>query len=37
VKEGVNKLNHPIQKPLLLVTEPLTCDNICEVHMVTVF
>jgi hypothetical protein len=26
-KEGVNKSNHPIQSPLLLVTEPRTRDN----------
>jgi hypothetical protein len=30
VKEGVNKSNHPIQNPLLLVTEPRTRDNIYE-------
>jgi hypothetical protein len=28
VEEGVNKSNHPIQNPLLLVTEPQTRDNI---------
>jgi hypothetical protein len=28
VKEGVNKSNHPIQNPLLLVTESQTRDNI---------
>jgi hypothetical protein len=28
VKEGVNKSNHPIQNPLLLVTEHRTRDNI---------
>jgi hypothetical protein len=28
VKEGVNKSNHPIQNPLVLVTEPRTRDNI---------
>jgi hypothetical protein len=26
-KEDVNKSNHPIQNPLLLVTEPRTRDN----------
>jgi hypothetical protein len=30
VKEGVNKSNHPIQNPLLLVTEPRTRKNIYE-------
>jgi hypothetical protein len=25
---SVNKSNHPIQNPLLLVTEPWTCDNV---------
>jgi hypothetical protein len=28
VKEPVNKSNHPILNPLLLVTEPRTRDNI---------
>jgi hypothetical protein len=28
VKEGVGKSNHPIENPLLLVTEPQTRDNI---------
>jgi hypothetical protein len=28
VKEAVNKSNHPIQNPLLLVTEPCTRDNL---------
>jgi hypothetical protein len=28
VKEGVDKSNHPIQNPLLLLTEPRTRDNI---------
>jgi hypothetical protein len=27
VKEGINKANHPIQNPVLLVTEPRTRDN----------
>jgi hypothetical protein len=31
LQEGVNKTNHPIQNPLLLVTEPQTCDNIVNV------
>jgi hypothetical protein len=39
VEEAVNKPNHPIQNPLLLVTEPRTHDNInpkgCEL-MITV-
>jgi hypothetical protein len=28
VKEGVNESDLPLQNPLLLVTEPRTCDNI---------
>jgi hypothetical protein len=28
VNEGVNKSNHPIQDPLLFITEPCTRDNI---------
>jgi hypothetical protein len=28
VKEGVKKSSHPIQNPLLLVTEPRARDNI---------
>jgi hypothetical protein len=39
VEEAVNKSNHPIQNPLLLVTEPRTRDSInpkgCEL-MITV-
>jgi hypothetical protein len=30
VQEGVNKSNHPVQNPLLLVTEPQTRNNIME-------
>jgi hypothetical protein len=32
-KVGVNKSNHPIQNPLLFVTEPRTLDNIVDVIM----
>jgi hypothetical protein len=28
IVKGVNKSNHPIQNPLLLVTKSLTCDSI---------
>jgi hypothetical protein len=30
IVKGVNKSHYPIQNPLLLVTEPQSCDNICE-------
>jgi hypothetical protein len=37
VNEGVNESNHPIQNPLLLVTEPRTRDNIHSVVEVNAF
>jgi hypothetical protein len=33
VKEGVNKSNHSIQNPLLLVTETRTRDNILGINL----
>jgi hypothetical protein len=37
VKEGVNKSNHPIQNPLLLVTELRTRENIISLREIAFY